>query len=103
MEPTKLDEKFTTLAEHLLGDGYRTACFTNNPYLSEKFGLVQGFEEVQALWQRKDRGRPPSRLGHGLALAWAEALAGFVTGPSRLKMLRIPISLRGPAAYFIAP
>ncbi len=32
-----------------------------------------------------------------------EAPAGLVTGPKRLKMLRIPISFLGPAACFMAP
>ncbi len=34
---------------------------------------------------------------------WFGALAGLLNGPSRLNKVRTPISLRGPAACFIAP
>ena len=36
-------------------------------------------------------------------MTWLGALAGLVSGPSRLNMVRAPISRRGPMACFMAP
>jgi arylsulfatase A-like enzyme len=44
-----------TLARRLQELGYRTACFSNNPYISESTGLTQGFGTTQDLWRRTRR------------------------------------------------
>jgi arylsulfatase A-like enzyme len=40
-----------TLARRLGELGYRTACFSNNPYVSDATGLTQGFDSVEDLWR----------------------------------------------------
>jgi arylsulfatase A-like enzyme len=47
-----LDAQFTTIAEELARDGYRTVGFTENPFTGRAFGLDQGFEEYHEVWQR---------------------------------------------------
>jgi arylsulfatase A-like enzyme len=47
-----LDERFETLAELLGAAGYEAACYSNNPWVSQRNGLVQGFQLVEPLWQR---------------------------------------------------
>jgi arylsulfatase A-like enzyme len=46
-----LNERHTTLAEFLLSKGYQTACFSNNPFVSQKDGIGRGFEEFHELWR----------------------------------------------------
>jgi arylsulfatase A-like enzyme len=41
-----------TLGRRLEELGYRTACFSNNPYISESTGLTQGFGTTDDLWRR---------------------------------------------------
>jgi arylsulfatase A-like enzyme len=40
-----------TLAERLAAAGYRTACFSNNAYISSASGLTRGFEHVDDIWR----------------------------------------------------
>ena len=40
-----------TLAERLGALGYRTACFSNNAYISDASGLSRGFEHVDEVWR----------------------------------------------------
>lgn len=40
-----------TLAEQLTAAGYRTACFSNNAYISSASGLSRGFEHVDEVWR----------------------------------------------------
>jgi arylsulfatase A-like enzyme len=68
-----LDDRFETLAESLREVGYRAGCFTQNPYISEKFGLSRGFEVAEQVWKRTDLDRPYARACHKLALEWALA------------------------------
>lgn len=42
----KLSPKIPTLAEILKNLGYFTTCYTENPWLSERFGLIRGFDNV---------------------------------------------------------
>jgi arylsulfatase A-like enzyme len=55
-----------TLARKLRELGYRTACFSNNPYISQATGLTQGFETVDDLWQSvypyRERSKGATRL-----------------------------------------
>jgi arylsulfatase A-like enzyme len=46
-----LPEGSPTLARRLGELGYRTACFSNNPYVSEATGVTQGFDTVEDLWR----------------------------------------------------
>lgn len=43
----KLDVEQDLLAEKLEDEGYRTACFSANPFISEKIGTAAGFEKVE--------------------------------------------------------
>lgn len=64
-----LAASFTTLAELLQRNGYRTAAFVGNPWLSREFGFAQGFETYRddlADWDVP--GEVVSREG----LAWLE-------------------------------
>ncbi|MDQ2941828.1 MAG: sulfatase-like hydrolase/transferase [Chloroflexota bacterium] len=40
-----------TLATKLRAAGYRTGCFSNNAYISDATGLVQGFDHVDDIWR----------------------------------------------------
>lgn len=40
-----------TLAERLTAAGYRTACFSNNAYISSASGMTRGFEHVDDIWR----------------------------------------------------
>ena len=42
----KLSPKIPTLAETLKNLGYHTTCYTENPWLNERYGLIRGFENV---------------------------------------------------------
>ena len=62
----RLDERNATLAEHLTLNGYRTAAFLDNPWLTREQGFAQGYrdfsevaptEEIVA-WLEQARGTP---------------------------------------------
>lgn len=46
-----LPSNFSTLAQQLKTQGYQTASFSNNAYVSNITGLTQGFDKVDDLWQ----------------------------------------------------
>jgi len=46
-----LAENVPTLAAQLAALGYRTACFSNNAYISSASGLIRGFEHVDDVWR----------------------------------------------------
>ena len=71
----------TTLPEILRAAGWRTAAFTDNPFVSPEFGFAQGFDSFE--------GRHPSPLGRGTLLLKA-------VGQVRLR-------LAGGAAYSFGP
>lgn len=43
----KLDVEDDLLAEKLRSEGYRTGCFSANPFISESVGTAEGFETVE--------------------------------------------------------
>ena len=47
---TRLDDKFTTVAEVLSEDGYVTASFSNNPWISSQSRLSAGFETTRVVY-----------------------------------------------------
>jgi len=53
-ETQYLDDRWDTLAELLREAGWETACFSNNPWVSTRGNLVQGFEVVEELWLDPD-------------------------------------------------
>jgi arylsulfatase A-like enzyme len=63
-----LADRFDTLAELLADAGYETGCFSHNAYVSERFGLTQGFGTEEPLWRRKEL---KARAGHEVAATWA--------------------------------
>lgn len=46
-----LPDDFPTLARRLKAQGYQTACFSNNAYISDSTGLTQGFDTVEDVWR----------------------------------------------------
>jgi arylsulfatase len=60
-----LSEAATTIAEHLVDAGYRTACFSASPNNSRVNGDDQGYEEFFELWNEVPRSR--SRNPHYLS------------------------------------
>ena len=46
-----LADDVPTLAGQLTAAGYRTACFSNNAYISNASGLTRGFEHVDDVWR----------------------------------------------------
>jgi arylsulfatase A-like enzyme len=59
-----------TLAEILSANGWQTASWSNNPYVSAEFGLTQGFRKDEALHRIPNRTYPWARDTHALALKW---------------------------------
>lgn len=58
-----LTDDFPTLAYRLKSLGYRTACFSNNAYISDATGLSQGFDTVEDIWRATNpRGIQRSRM-----------------------------------------
>ncbi len=45
-----LDDGFSTVAERLRDAGYNTACFSSNPWLTEKTNLLQGFDFLRKVF-----------------------------------------------------
>jgi len=78
VENWNLRGDFTTLAEVFGANGYRTAGFCCNPWISEQTGLLQGFVDFQEIWRGR---RDDSRDEHGAArttekvLEWLDARA----------------------------
>src|SRR5207244_67648 len=52
--------------------------------------------------RRRQRAMKPVSSGRGTPTTWAVGRAGLVRGPSRLKAVRTPSSLRGPTAWRVA-
>ncbi|WP_290811363.1 sulfatase, partial [Halovivax sp.] len=52
----RFDPDVPTLAEALGDAGYRTACFSNNTWLSPEFGYDRGFDEFVAGWELLEGG-----------------------------------------------
>ena len=48
-----LDQRNVTLAEMLKKQGYRTVAFSNNPWISNVFGLTKGFDEPNVIFNDK--------------------------------------------------
>lgn len=72
-----LPAHFDTLAEILQREGWATACFTENNFISSAFGLTQGFDEVHATYLLPDT---EHRSGRDQALAGDWALARVKEG-----------------------
>jgi len=62
-----------TLAERFADAGYDTACFTNNEFVSQEFGLVRGFAKFEPLYRDESRPYPWAKATHERAAVWAEA------------------------------
>lgn len=67
---TFLGDDSYTMAEILRDAGYGTAAYVNNPYVGAPNGLLQGFDTVQHMFERKDTGYPSAPKTHDLAGAW---------------------------------
>jgi arylsulfatase A-like enzyme len=63
-----LHESETTLAELARDAGYATAAFVGGPWLAPEFGVVQGFERVDA--RAQGRAGVPADVLSEAALAW---------------------------------
>ncbi len=62
--PRRLAKRMTTLAEVLGQNGYRTAGFSNNPWLTVATGLQQGFDHFDDVWRsHRLAGRIPVDMG----------------------------------------
>ncbi len=64
-----------TLAEALKADGYRTVCFSANPFLSSEFGFGRGFDEFHEIFREVDLeanqfGEVPAELLGKAAVSW---------------------------------
>jgi len=57
-EGERLDDDRETVAELLRVSGYRTAAFSNNPWVSPLSNMTQGFEHVEPLWQQPPASDP---------------------------------------------
>lgn len=76
-ETNHLPQRLTTLAEHLEGEGYRTAAFVRNAWVSAERGFAQGFELFVEDW-REDSGDEATdeREAVELAIEWIGDNAG---------------------------
>lgn len=70
----RLADGATTLAEHLKGAGYRTACFSATPNNSRALGTDQGYDEFVETWQvvPRPQSTDPFLLSR-LAIEWLAA------------------------------
>jgi arylsulfatase A-like enzyme len=57
-----LERTYSTLAEVLSAEGYRTAAFSNNPWVSQVTELTRGFEESVEKWERQNSVRDAAIL-----------------------------------------
>jgi len=48
-----LENTYSTLAEVLGAEGYRTIVFSNNPWVSEVTKITRGFEEAVEKWEKQ--------------------------------------------------
>jgi arylsulfatase A-like enzyme len=48
-----LENKYSTLADILATEGYRTIAFSNNPWVSQVTGMTRGFEESIEKWEKQ--------------------------------------------------
>lgn len=76
-ETNQLPARATTLAEILLGAGYRTGAVVTNGWLNRERGFDQGFQEYFEMWRRVWRRHSPPAgrrfegdLAIGLAIDW---------------------------------
>jgi arylsulfatase A-like enzyme len=65
-----LDDEAETLAEILCERGYRTACWTDNHLISPQWGLAQGFERWEPVYQRGPARESRCWQSLGEALTW---------------------------------
>jgi len=66
-----------TLVEALSENGFRTVCFSANPFLSSEFGFERGFDEFQEIFREvglgeNELGRVPAELLGRAAIEWLE-------------------------------
>lgn len=52
-EHLKLVDEQITLAERLADAGYETAGFCNNPWITERLGMTQGFQRFDEIWRHE--------------------------------------------------
>ena len=71
-----LDERRTTVAEILRDAGWRTGCFTNNPFISPDHGLSQGFETTDLRFRDAARPYPWAPATTEATLAWIDGVVG---------------------------
>jgi arylsulfatase len=85
----RLSAEATTLAEHLKGAGYRTACVSASPNNSRALGTDQGYDDFIETWQvvPRPRSTDPFLLSR-LALEWLAADDG--TAPIHLQLHYVP-------------
>lgn len=72
---TVLNPDVVTLAEALKSEGYRTADFQTNRWLSPETGITQGFDETRWLIPDRGRGFPAGRVNDE-AIEWLEEHEG---------------------------
>ncbi|MEQ1571739.1 MAG: sulfatase [Myxococcota bacterium] len=56
-ETRMLDDRLPTLAATMSKRGWQALAFSANPYISDTYGLVRGFEWTDKAWQTGDGGR----------------------------------------------
>jgi arylsulfatase A-like enzyme len=56
-ETRRLDDRLPTLAQTLAEKGWRSLAFSANPYISDTFGLVRGFDWTDKAWRTGEGGR----------------------------------------------
>ena len=56
-DDNRLDDSFVTAAEMLAANGYATACFTNNPWISRESKLADGFQKCVSSYRLRRVGR----------------------------------------------
>jgi len=84
-----LADEATTLAEHLKGAGYRTACITATPNNSRSLATDQGYEEFFELWTEisKEQSIDPHVLS-ARAVDWLDQ--NRTIGPIHLQLHFVP-------------
>jgi arylsulfatase A-like enzyme len=95
----KLDDSFTTLAEVLAAEGYATAGFSNNPWVSRGTGLTQGFAAFLDMWRDDER----SRGGDDGAALTNELVLDLLASPGRTAPFFVFINYMEPHLPYAPP
>lgn len=82
-EPFKLENE-RTLAMLLEGAGYRTAAFSQNPWISRTFGFANGFQTFAEISGEPVPGRPLPNTAGAIETPFTKAVTSWIDEPAKV-------------------